>query len=233
MSSARPVSDHTRESSANWVRVTDLDSLIAKGRKVVKAEGKQIALFHVAGRTVEDGGIQACNNRCPHEGYPLIEGVLSGGADGAACKLTCNWHNWKFDLDSGETEIGGDKLRRYPVRVEGGAVLVDITDPAPEELIRTALDNIADAMPRHEYDRIAREVARMVLPVTIYSSAYVTMNARALMNFLSLRKKSDDATYPSYPQREIEMVAEAYEEHFARLMPITHEAFVASGRVAP
>ena len=80
---------------------------------------------------------------------------------------------------------------------------------------------------------IAREVARMVLPVTIYSSAYVTMNARALMNFLSLRKKSDDATYPSYPQREIEMVAEAYEEHFARLMPITHEAFVASGRVAP
>ena len=80
---------------------------------------------------------------------------------------------------------------------------------------------------------IAREVARMVLPVTIYSSAYVTMNARALMNFLSLRKKSDDAAFPSYPQREIEMVAEAYEEHFARLMPITHEAFVASGRVAP
>ena len=89
-----------------------------------------------------------------------------------------------------------------------------------------------------EYQRmleagIAREVARMVLPVTIYSSAYVTMNARALMNFLSLRRKSDDATYPSYPQREIEMVAEAYEQHFAELMPITYEAFVAAGRVAP
>lgn len=89
-----------------------------------------------------------------------------------------------------------------------------------------------------EYQRmleagIAREVARMVLPVTIYSSAYVTMNARALMNFLSLRRKSDDATYPSYPQREIEMVAEAYEQHLAALMPITHEAFVAAGRVAP
>ena len=80
---------------------------------------------------------------------------------------------------------------------------------------------------------IAREVARMVLPVTIYSSAYVTMNARALMNFLSLRRKAENSTYPSYPQREIEMVAEVYEEHFARLMPITHEAFVAAGRVAP
>ena len=80
---------------------------------------------------------------------------------------------------------------------------------------------------------IAREVARMVLPVTIYSSAYVTMNARALMNFLSLRRKAEGSAYPSYPQREIEMVAEAYEEHFARLMPITHEAFIAAGRVAP
>lgn len=80
---------------------------------------------------------------------------------------------------------------------------------------------------------IAREVARMVLPVSIYSSAYVTMNARALMNFLSLRTKSEDARYLSYPQREIEMVAEQYESTFAELMPITHAAFVKNGRVAP
>jgi thymidylate synthase (FAD) len=80
---------------------------------------------------------------------------------------------------------------------------------------------------------VAREVARMVLPVTIYSSAYVTMNARALMNFLSLRLKSDDSRFPSYPQREIELVAERYEAEFARLMPITHRAFVTNGRVAP
>lgn len=80
---------------------------------------------------------------------------------------------------------------------------------------------------------VAREVARMPLPVTIYSSAYVTMNARALMNFLSLRRKTDDSRFPSFPQREIEMVAERYEEEWARLMPLTHAAFVANGRVAP
>ena len=80
---------------------------------------------------------------------------------------------------------------------------------------------------------IAREVARMVLPVSIYSSAYVTMNARALMNFLSLRRKVEGSQYPSYPQREIEMVAEAYEQEWARLMPLTHAAFVAGGRVGP
>ncbi len=80
---------------------------------------------------------------------------------------------------------------------------------------------------------VAREVARMVLPVTIYSSAYVTMNARALMNFLSLRRKVEGSYFVSYPQREIEMVAEVYEDHFAQLMPLTHSAFNEHGRVAP
>ncbi len=80
---------------------------------------------------------------------------------------------------------------------------------------------------------IAREVARMVLPVSIYSSAYVTLNARSLMNFLSLRRKAEGSHFPSYPQREIEMVAERYEDEWRRLMPLTHESFVANGRVAP
>ena len=80
---------------------------------------------------------------------------------------------------------------------------------------------------------VAREVARVVLPVNTYSSAYVTMNARALMNFLSLRTRNEDSRFPSYPQREIEMVAERYEIEWARLMPVTHAAFVANGRVAP
>jgi thymidylate synthase (FAD) len=80
---------------------------------------------------------------------------------------------------------------------------------------------------------VAREVARIVLPVTIYSSAYVTMNARALMNFLSLRRKVEDSHFPSFPQREIEMVAEKYELEFERIMPLTHASFVANGRVAP
>ena len=80
---------------------------------------------------------------------------------------------------------------------------------------------------------VAREVARGVLPVATYSSMYVTMNARSLMNFLSLRTKHDDSHFPSFPQREIEMVAEQMEAFWAQLMPLTHAAFQASGRVAP
>jgi len=80
---------------------------------------------------------------------------------------------------------------------------------------------------------VAREVARAVLPVGLYSSMYVTMNARALMNFLSLRTSREGSHFPSYPQREIEMVAEKMERYFAELMPLTHGAFEKSGRVAP
>ncbi len=80
---------------------------------------------------------------------------------------------------------------------------------------------------------VAREVARIVLPVTIYSSMYVTVNARSLMNFLSLRTNRDDAHFPSFPQREIEMCAERMETAWQGLMPLTHAAFEKNGRVAP
>ena len=80
---------------------------------------------------------------------------------------------------------------------------------------------------------VAREVARGVLPVATYSSMYVTMNARSLMNFLSLRTKRDGTHFPSFPQREIEMVAEKMEDFWAKLMPLTYEAFNQHGRVSP
>ncbi len=80
---------------------------------------------------------------------------------------------------------------------------------------------------------VAREVARIVLPLNIYSSMYVTLNARSLMNFLSLRTKVEGTHFPSFPQREIEMCAEKMEAVWADLMPLTHAAFNASGRVAP
>ena len=82
-------------------------------------------------------------------------------------------------------------------------------------------------------DGVAREVARIVLPLNLYSSMYVTLNARSLMNFLSLRTKHPESTFPSFPQREIELCAEQMEQHWSTLMPLTYAAFAANGRVAP
>ncbi|MEE1931049.1 FAD-dependent thymidylate synthase [Streptomyces sp. TRM 70351] len=80
---------------------------------------------------------------------------------------------------------------------------------------------------------VAREVARATLPVGLYSSMYATCNARSLMHFLGLRTRHELARVPSFPQREIEMVGEGMEAEWKRLMPLTHAAFNAGGRVAP
>lgn len=80
---------------------------------------------------------------------------------------------------------------------------------------------------------IAREVSRMLLPLNIYSTAYVTMNARALMNFLSLRVKDPESKFPSYPQWEIEQVAKKMENHLFEKAPVIYGAFKKAGRVSP
>jgi thymidylate synthase (FAD) len=80
---------------------------------------------------------------------------------------------------------------------------------------------------------IAREVARAVLPVGIYSSMWATCDPRSLMHFLSLRTSDETAAYRSYPQYEIEDAARQMERIFAKLFPLTHTAFNALGRVAP
>lgn len=82
-------------------------------------------------------------------------------------------------------------------------------------------------------DGVANEVARMALPLNIYTQMYWTVNARSLMNFLSLRSSQEGAAVPSYPQREIQMAAEKVEALFAEKMPITYQAFIDNGRVAP
>lgn len=73
---------------------------------------------------------------------------------------------------------------------------------------------------------VAKELARLFLPVGIYSQMYWTVNARSLMNFLSLRN-AETAMF------EIREYAKVVESIFSALMPVTAEAFVKNGRVAP
>ncbi len=138
---------------SHWVRAADRAGVRPGDPLVVKLGAKQILLLE----TPE--GLFACNNRCPHEGFPLSEGTLSPGAT-----LTCNWHNWKFKLDTGETLVGGDCLRRYPVETRDGAVWIDIADPPAEDQEAKALENLKQAFDDYDYTRIAREIARLDRP---------------------------------------------------------------------
>lgn len=116
----------------------------------------------------------------------------------------------------------------------------DFTGRDHEKTWDRAIEAIENVSPRswYEYQHlldqgVANEVARMVLPLNIYSQMYWTVNARSLMNFLSLRGDQEGAAVPSYPQREIQMAAEQIDSLFELAMPMTYHAFVENGRVAP
>jgi nitrite reductase (NADH) small subunit len=67
-----------------------------------------------------NGEISAMDNTCLHMGGPLGEGVIEGG------KVICPWHGWAYDPKTGEAGRSGTKVAVYPVKVEGGDVLVEI-----------------------------------------------------------------------------------------------------------
>ena len=106
-------------------------------------------------------------------------------------------------------------------------------EPVTDELAEEAREEI-EALYKEAYATyarlvekgVARELARAVIPVGAYTQFYWTVNARALMNFVSLRNAE-------FAQREIRIYAEAVEAFFATQMPVTHAAFVANDRMAP
>ena len=80
---------------------------------------------------------------------------------------------------------------------------------------------------------VAREVARNVLPVSIYKTMYATCNLRSLFAFLSLRWAHDLSKVPTFPLDEIQMVAEKMDALGRDKFPLAFEAFDKNGRVAP
>jgi nitrite reductase/ring-hydroxylating ferredoxin subunit len=121
-----------------------------EGRKLLRLGGRQVLLIAHGDR------VFAIANRCPHEGYPLSEGTL-----GESCVITCNWHNWKFDLASGRALIGFDPVRTYSVSFRGEEILVDLTDPPAEVQRARALAGLEVALDYEDRARMARETARL------------------------------------------------------------------------
>ena len=119
------------------------------------------------------------------------------------------------------------------VRTQVGKPGAYTFEPVSDELAEETRDTL-QAIYRAAYEAyerlvelgVAREVARAALPVGAYTEFYWTVNARSLMNFVSLRS-SETA------QREIRRYAEACERFLEEQMPVTYAAFVANDRTAP
>src|SRR3989338_6798241 len=109
--------------SMSWERVVSLQELEHKKSALLKKGSKQIAVFKMG------SDVLAVDNRCPHQGYPLVQGRVSDPRVDE-CVLTCNWHNWKFDMRTGKCLTGGDNVRIYPTKVEESFVWVEIAEPS-------------------------------------------------------------------------------------------------------
>ena len=97
------------------IDIAALDDIPAQGARVVRTPRGCVAIF----RTATDE-VFALDDRCPHKGGPLSEGIVHGAS------VTCPLHNWVFDMATGRAQ-GADEGRvaTYPVRVEGGRILLD------------------------------------------------------------------------------------------------------------
>lgn len=86
------------------------------GRALVQADGHEIAVFSV------EGVVHALGNQCPHAGNPLIDGEVLGPT------LTCVYHGWKFDLETGACLAGDEPARRYRAEVRGDELWIELGD---------------------------------------------------------------------------------------------------------
>lgn len=104
-------------SSSRWIRVTTTDRIPSREGRPVALGGHELAIFNLGSRFL------AIENRCPHQGGPLADGIVSG--DSVVCPL----HAWRVRLDTGEVErpgCGSACVRAFATRVEGDVVLVEL-----------------------------------------------------------------------------------------------------------
>ena len=98
----------------SWLDICALEEITVLGARIVAGPNGDIALF----RTSADE-VFALDDRCPHKGGPLSQGLIHGK------RVACPLHNWQIDLESGEAlapDVGC--THKYPVKVEGGRVLL-------------------------------------------------------------------------------------------------------------
>lgn len=109
-----------------WVRITPVENIPLREGRSVTVGGREIAIFNLGDRFI------AMENRCPHRGGPLAEGIVS--STGGMVTVTCPLHNWRLAMDSGcvVKRSGEDApcVRTFPAREENGIVTICVASEA-------------------------------------------------------------------------------------------------------
>lgn len=100
---------------SQWIRVAHVSDIKPSKAREIEHQGRVIAIFQVGETYCAIDGI------CPHQGGPLAEGPLDGKC------VTCPWHGWQFDVETGKTPLGSRvKQETFPVKVEGDEIFVEL-----------------------------------------------------------------------------------------------------------
>lgn len=106
-----------------WIRVTVAENIPPREGRAVQVGDREIALFNLGDRFL------AVDNRCPHRGGPLADGIVAGSA--AVCPL----HAWRVNLETGVVERPTSEhtcVRKYATKLEGNLVLLKVPCALPE-----------------------------------------------------------------------------------------------------
>jgi nitrite reductase (NADH) small subunit len=110
-------------SESSWLRITTIDNIPVREGRAVCIGDREIAIFNLG------DGVLAIDNRCPHNGGPLCDGIVTGHS------VVCPLHAWKVNLESGAVERPsagtGHCVATYDTRLDGDVVLVAV--PAGKE----------------------------------------------------------------------------------------------------
>lgn len=105
------------KSESRWVRVTSCENIPLREGRAVRLGQREIAIFNLGSRFL------AVANRCPHQGGPLSDGIVSGNT------VVCPLHAWKVDLEDGMVKRPTDVpkcMETFATRVENGTVLLEL-----------------------------------------------------------------------------------------------------------
>lgn len=110
--------------SRRWTRIAHCDDIALREGRAVKVGNREIAIFNLGDRFL------AVNNRCPHKGGPLAEGIVSGAS------VVCPLHAWKISLETGEGANGASAsgcVETFRTRVERGVIFLELSVDSPKE----------------------------------------------------------------------------------------------------
>lgn len=115
---------------AKWVRIAACESIALREGRSVEVAGRSVAIFNLGDRFL------AVDNRCPHKGGPLAEGIVSGTT------VVCPLHAWKVDVETGVVKNAQSAvpcIETFPTRVEAGVILVKLPAEAAIAPTQTTL----------------------------------------------------------------------------------------------